>query len=89
MIYDANNALGAPALDTAKRNYLPQVISIDVETATVIQAEQPLRCVDDKVVTFATQYEFIKMVADLKGNPCVFICFPKLPCASGVQVVTV
>jgi len=82
MIYDAINALGAPALDAAKRNYLPQVMSIDVETATVMQAEQPLRCVDDKVATFATQYEFIKMVTDHKGNPCVFICFPKLPCAN-------
>ena len=89
MIYDGGNALGAPALDTAKRNYLPQVISIDVETATVMQAEQPLSVVDGKVATFATQYEVIKMVADRNGNPCVFICFPKIPCASDVQVVTV
>ena len=77
MIYDANNAFGALVFDAAKRNDITQVISIDVETATVTQAEQPVRVVDDKVVTFATQYEFIKMVADLKGNPCVFICFPK------------
>lgn len=73
--FTAENAAGATVHDIDTKEKLPAVISVDIDSAEVKMAYQPLRLVGDELETFTRRYAAIHPIYGGKRAPQLFHCY--------------